>query len=294
MLTASVESGDVDQCLSQVDRATDELESWERGDFMAENGPFGAFRISNTEAEPATTSITPMYRSPTVSAALSPPMTESIPNINDIFSEDPLMECLFWDFDLPTDLQHGALFNSNLSPTNYDETNTFCTPHSMPNAPAMGSPSSPLTSNLAPANAGVLLLHYKENVIRFFSPIYSNKTPWQIMHVPIAMETFAQLSLGEFAPSTKMCIFYSVLATSAFALRASSSQEHGGEAYALQAQNYIKIAIRDATSTPKRVKYKDMLIALLCMATAWVSFLPQRARMDVAGCWLSTTRIMRQ
>jgi arginine metabolism regulation protein II len=283
MLTASVKSGDVDQCLSQVDRETDELESGEPGSFMTEHGPFGAFRISNMETEPETTSVTPGFRSPTVSAALSLPMTESIPNINDIFSEDPLMECLFWDFNLPTDLQHGALFNANSSPTNYDESNTFCTPHSMPSAPAMASPSSPPMSNLAPGNGGALLLHYKENVIRFFSPIYSNKTPWQIMHVPIAMETFAQLSLGEFAPSTKMCIFYSVLATSAFALRASSSQEHGGEAYALQAQNYLKMAIRDATSTPKKVKYKDMLIAFLCMATAWVSFLPQGARMDVAS-----------
>lgn len=97
------------------------------------------------------------------------------------------------------------------------------------------------------------------------------------MHIPNAMETLGQLTMGELAPNVRMCIFYAILATTAFALKVNPSPgsslqwQRKAEVYTGHAQMYLKLAFQDISSASKKVKYKDMLMALLCMATVSVS-----------------------
>ncbi|OQE25464.1 hypothetical protein PENSTE_c006G00607 [Penicillium steckii] len=274
-LIASTRPKDLDRCLADVEETCGPAEYWIDSDFMFERGPFGAFRVSDNTHPNRDPGI--MFAPPDAFSRAEIVPEEPIPNDSrtaslDRICEDPLMEFLFWDIELPFDDQHDGFLNTDISPlTNWDDTGSAL-------GPSLGSLSvvSPSSPSLAPEKASFLLSLYREKVSRFFSPVSANKTPWKILHIPIAMEAFAELTMGEIANPARMCIFYSILSTVAFMVPqlssddTSSNWKNESEGFLGQAQSYLTTALRELSSPQKKIKYKDMLIAFLCMGTAWI------------------------
>lgn len=273
VLTASVDPNSLDGFLAQLDESCERLDE-DCFDFMTERGPFGAFRISDVNSAVSSALESPVLLPRQGFPSDSPGDVATTESMG-CFSDDPLMECLLWDFGLSFGNQHDGFFNTDPSPLPYfDEINMSLAPRPVTAVESISSLVSPPLPTLAPDRTSFLLALYRHRIVRFFSPIYCQKTPWQVLHVPIAMETFAQLTMGELAVPARMCIFYSILAVAAFTLpqlvpdECHQTWRNQGEAFLAQAQAHLTMALRDSSSPSKRVKYKDMLIAFLCMATA--------------------------
>ncbi|KAE8157417.1 fungal-specific transcription factor domain-containing protein [Aspergillus tamarii] len=280
-LVDSVNPDDAATLLLQIDDQCEEQEQHPDSYFNTCLGPFGAFRAPRQELE--------LHEALTCPSMKSPPY-QHVPIADDFNTafeaaliNDPLMECLFGGIDLNTtgDFQTDSFFN--ITGTEDHEGSSQQSSVTEGSRMLMGLPSlsqhieyTPTIPNLAPPDAPFLLSVYKNQVIRLFSPVQSRKSPWQILHVPSAMGTFAQLAMGEQPGNAQSCIFYAILATGAYMQRAiSTSQGHReywqkqSESYAISAQNYLKMALQDMSATLKKSKYKDILIALMCMNTVF-------------------------
>lgn len=129
-----------------------------------------------------------------------------------------------------------------------------------------------------PENAEFLLSNYKDTVIGLLSPSpRRRKGPWQVLHLPSAMNTLALLMLGDQPSHASLSIFHSIMAISAYSLRGSLSGDvrqcwnSKGDDHKLKAQLNLKLTLQDAFTTPKKAKYKDILMSLLTMVTVSVS-----------------------
>ncbi|GKZ71699.1 hypothetical protein AnigIFM50267_007741 [Aspergillus niger] len=286
-LTDSLDLDDVHTILTKIDDQCENQEGDTNSSFTTRMGPFGAFRVVRAEMD--------LPESPMDRVDEPLPQVEDNPvnaglemSLDDAFSNDPLMECLFGhvNVDVTADLDAHDFFAATLPSAESEG----ISPQSLSGGFLMGpSPSVPLqasllsspeiqyapsVTNLAPPDAPLLLSAYTKNVTQLFSPIQLEKSPWSMLYMPPAMETLALLTMGELANNTRMSIFYAILATSAFTQRLSSltrsaSQywQRQAESFAIEAQNYLKRALHDASSSVKKAKYKDVLIALLCMNT---------------------------
>ncbi|GLA05418.1 hypothetical protein AnigIFM60653_005906 [Aspergillus niger] len=286
-LTDSLDLDDVHTILTKIDDQCENQEGDTNSSFTTRMGPFGAFRVVRAEMD--------LPESPMDRVDEPLPQVEDNPvnaglemSLDDAFSNDPLMECLFGhvNVDVTADLDAHDFFAATLPSAESEG----ISPQSLSGGFLMGpSPSVPLqasllsspeiqyapsVTNLAPPDAPLLLSAYTKNVTQLFSPIQLEKSPWSMLYMPPAMETLALLTMGELANNTRMSIFYAILATSAFTQRLSSltrsaSQywQRQAESFAIEAQNHLKRALHDASSSVKKAKYKDVLIALLCMNT---------------------------
>ncbi|KAE8148604.1 fungal-specific transcription factor domain-containing protein [Aspergillus avenaceus] len=279
-LIASVNPNDINTLLMRIDDRCEELEQLPGEVFDTCLGPFGAFRVMQSDTAVAETA-------PTFSAEQSP-VYQDVPAgedfgiaFEDSLINDPLLDCLFEGIDVHTThgLQVGNLFSTtrHLPENNEFLSQSFVTEDSdllgLPTLPGQIEHCSPVP-NLAPLDAPLLLLEYKNNLVKIFSPVQSNKSPWQLLHVPSAMATLAQLTLGEQPGNASSCIFYAILATSAYVKDALSTQPVSHEhwqtqamKYAGEAQRYLHKALQDVSTSEKRSKYKDILIALMSMST---------------------------
>ncbi|KAB8268238.1 fungal-specific transcription factor domain-containing protein [Aspergillus minisclerotigenes] len=279
-LVDSVNPDDAATLLLQIDDQCEEQEQHPDSYFDTYLGPFGAFRAPRPELEPTDGLTCP---------SIKPPPYQHVPIADDFDTafedaliNDPLMECLFGGIDVNAtgDFQTESFFNITGTENHERSSQQSVTESS---EMLMGLPSlsqhiqyTPTIPNLAPADAPFLLSVYKSQVVTLFSPVHSIKAPWHILHVPSAMGTFAQLTMGEQPGNAQLCIFYAILATGAYMQRAiSTSQGHReywqrqSESYAVSAQNYLKVALQDMSATLKKSKYKDILIALMCMNTVF-------------------------
>ncbi|OJD36538.1 c6 transcription factor [Diplodia corticola] len=152
------------------------------------------------------------------------------------------------------DLSHSTSAN----PTDY-----FLTPY-----------LNPYPESTAHQDASLLLNHYKNHVIRLLSPLkYQRKTPWNILHLPCAMTTLAEITMGYRANHARASVFYGVMSISAFNLSASSTgtaRAHWdgvASSYKRQAHESLKASLGHELSAQKKAKYKEMLMAILSMVT---------------------------
>lgn len=290
-LTDSLDLDDVHTILTKIDDQCEGQEGDTNSSFTTRMGPFGAFRVVRAEMDLPESPMDPVDE-PLPQVEDNPVNAGLEMSLDDAFSNDPLMECLFGhvNVDVTADLDAHDFFAATLPSAESEG----ISPQSLSGGFLMGpSPSVPLqasllsspeiqyapsVTNLAPPDAPLLLSAYTKNVTQLFSPIQLEKSPWSMLHMPPAMETLTLLTMGELANNTRMSIFYAILATSAFTQRLSSltrsaSQywQRQAETFAIEAQNYLKRALHDASSSAKKVKYKDVLIALLCMNTVSVS-----------------------
>lgn len=272
ILTTSVRPEDVDIYLSRVDDGCSNIQ--DSVDFSANTGPFGVFSMKPVEGQLQRSTEASLSRmSPTELGEVAEPS----PDVDAFLVDDALMECLFQGANMPIglDYDHFSLANSSSS-VEFESINDFPITHPA----SVTSPNSlsmmPLPPNLAPAYAPVLISHYRDVIVPQFSPVLPAKTPWRILHVPVAMETLAQLSMGEAATSARMTIFYSILATSALSLLGSTPEEcvpawqTQADDFFVQAKSHFRMALRQIVTSDKKVRYKEMLIAFLCMSTLWV------------------------
>lgn len=123
-------------------------------------------------------------------------------------------------------------------------------------------------STLIPPRAPELLRFFKENVVSLSFPLKNcQKCPWQTIHFPSAMSTFAELSIYETASYTRLSLFYSLLAASCLHkyTRDQSAAElnMSGKGFVQIAKRHLELALNEEVLGPKRAKYKDILMAVL-------------------------------
>ena len=130
--------------------------------------------------------------------------------------------------------------------------------------------------NPIPRNAWILLSHYKDHVVRLLSPRQYYKSPWQILHLPSALTTLAQLTIGETVNHARSALFYALLTISAFSvegLRCGSGGNYWksiGEDFRRRSQRHLKCSLQYEVMGSQKAKYKEILMAMLAMVTVSV------------------------
>ena len=163
--------------------------------------------------------------------------------------------------------------------------------------------SSPRSINLVTNDdpkSWLLLSYYRDRIIRLISPLpqqhhhntdaagNNDNDPWSSLVMPCAMTTMAELTIGGTASHARLALLNALLATSAFHLHASSkgitAEEWlvSGDGYIVAARRHLEgcleeteVDVRGFGSVRKRSKYKEVLMAMLCLANAFVCLLPQ-------------------
>lgn len=134
-----------------------------------------------------------------------------------------------------------------------------------------------------PEYAEPLLRYYKQNIDHATTTIQAKRTsPWQIIFLPCALETFAELSLWNTASHTRSTIFYTLLAHSAFQLHMTNKPgafanqwRDVGIRHQEKAQSHLRNALQLEMFGPKQAKYKELLMAILAMAMTSVRGSPR-------------------
>lgn len=136
--------------------------------------------------------------------------------------------------------------------------------------------SPPITGS---TDAWELLSYYRERVIPLLSPLNSqSKSPWHHLILPTAMNAMGELSMGGSVTGARSALLHAIMATSVL---------HRGPAadlfWELTAENYQKQAQKDLLfcfekeirCASKKVKYKEILMAIMGLATLAVCALVQ-------------------
>ena len=184
-----------------------------------------------------------------------------------------------------------SLFTPNLGPNtmgqdlHVKDSGATQSSGSQMNMPPTPSPTRGLLQELGftsalPDTAEPLLRYYKQHIDGVSSSTYPKRTsPWQVMFLPYALETFAELSLWSGASHTRTCIFYTLLAHSAFHLHRSnkhnSSLSHWrdvGIRHQEKAKYHIRNALQSEVFGEKHAKYTELLMAILAMGMTSVSY----------------------
>ncbi|KAI1391590.1 fungal-specific transcription factor domain-containing protein [Hypoxylon trugodes] len=118
-----------------------------------------------------------------------------------------------------------------------------------------------------------LLRYYKHRITQPTSRIQAQrKSPWQILFLPCALETFAEITLFGRASHTRSAVLYSVLANSAFQLHTATSEKADpissrwlelGTKHRDTAKDHLRQALRTEMYGPNKSKYKELLMAML-------------------------------
>jgi arginine metabolism regulation protein II len=136
----------------------------------------------------------------------------------------------------------------------------------------------PACSGGLPEETEQLLRHYRQNMAGRSTMQAKRKSPWEIIFLPCALETFAELSLWNEASHTRSSIFYTLLAHSALQLHMSQGSSLHWKEVGLKnherAQSHLRQALQHEMFGPKQASYKELLMAILAMAMTSVSRLP--------------------
>ncbi|KAH9232190.1 hypothetical protein K456DRAFT_1912038 [Colletotrichum gloeosporioides 23] len=140
-------------------------------------------------------------------------------------------------------------------------------------------PSPPLSINLdarsdMPEQAQALLRYYKTHIESAPTCIQSSrwKSPWKLLFLPCAFETFAELSLLGGTSHTRSAILCALLSHSAFQLHKSDSNSQSdywhnlGVKHRDRAQKHLRNAVETEASDSEQTKYKELLMAFIAMA----------------------------
>lgn len=153
--------------------------------------------------------------------------------------------------------------------------------------PPTPSPSGGLLPNSVseslPEYAEPLLRYYKQQIDGATATLQTKrKSPWQLIFLPCALETFAELSLWNGTSHTRYTILYTLLAHSAFQLhmtnKAGSFASHWreiGARHQEKAQQHLRNALQLEMFGPKQTQYKELLMAILALAmtSVWLDHL---------------------
>ncbi|PLB53291.1 Zn(II)2Cys6 transcription factor [Aspergillus steynii IBT 23096] len=131
-------------------------------------------------------------------------------------------------------------------------------------------PENHLTCPPVPPKALELLRYYTEYRA---SPLLSlrgaRSCPWHTIQLPSAKKTYAELLLHQPVSHTGLSLFFSLLAASS--LHLASRGDHSDswvklrDSYEQTSRQHLNIALKEEVAGENRVKYKELLMALLSM-----------------------------
>lgn len=239
-------------------------------------GPFGVLNISsdksqligNTESGPSSA----MTAGPRNGMPWPSP---TIPQLNDASHEI----CTPESFNISPDFQVVA------SPPNRDMTfdratasysdnsageriSTLDTFHTSPFSTASLTDTIPRDVYVIPAKAPDLIRYFKSQVRSLSYPLKAYKRcPWQTIHLPRAEKAYAELLIHQTSSNTGLSLFYSLLAGSCFHLLStddhSLDHETDGNEFKRISRHHLDQSIQQEIASEEKVKYKELLMALL-------------------------------
>lgn len=143
------------------------------------------------------------------------------------------------------------------------------------------------------AEAWSILSHYKDRIVPLISPLgQGQEQSWMNLVMPRAVQTLGELTMNGDATHARLALLNTLLSTSAFHLGNHSTLciEHWvsvGNEYLQRARNHFIFCLEEASvSTMKRNKYKEILMAILSLSTAYVGTMPSVEGFDTADTLL--------
>ncbi|KAK2616811.1 hypothetical protein QQS21_000188 [Conoideocrella luteorostrata] len=174
---------------------------------------------------------------------------------------------------LELDIPSSGLKSPRISSDDYDDASSMLGRTTFsPNSLFAGSTS------ILPAHSTVLLRYLKTEVLETTTSTLSRgMSPWRLLLLPCALETFAEISLWNTTSYARRSIFSTLLAKSAFHLSKSVSRGESAASFWLKigiyhqhaAQDHLKSALK--TKFKGDVKYTEMLMAILSVGVVSVS-----------------------
>lgn len=127
-----------------------------------------------------------------------------------------------------------------------------------------------LSSTDVPPRALELLRHFTDNVLSFSFPLRgSPECPWQTIHLPAAMSTYAELLVSQKASHHRLSLFHSLVSASCLSSANRSRDTTDCEMLRVSCQRlakqYLELALEEEITNRKPVKYKELLMAILSM-----------------------------
>lgn len=128
-------------------------------------------------------------------------------------------------------------------------------------------------------DAAHLLRYYRERISGVKGRVQAlRSSPWQILFLPCALETFAELSLFGKSSHTRSAMLHAILSISALQLRSSgrtnacSTHWRGvGTRHRVRAQCHLREALQTEILGSSQASYKELLMAMLSCAIMSVS-----------------------
>ena len=122
-----------------------------------------------------------------------------------------------------------------------------------------------------------ILSHFRERVVPLISPFENGQeVPWRNLIIPCAVGTLGETFMSGSSSHARLALLNALLSASSFHLGQHStlSMEHWtmtGSSYLKLAQHHLMQCIEKADMVPPRKsKYKEVLMALLSLSTAYV------------------------
>ncbi|KAJ5933455.1 hypothetical protein N7454_005784 [Penicillium verhagenii] len=135
---------------------------------------------------------------------------------------------------------------------------------------------TPLTFFTHIIEAWSILSHYKDKIVPLISPLgFGQEAPWLNLVIPCAISTLTDLTAETNVGFAKRSLLNALLSTSAFHLgnHSAISMEswiEAGNTYLNRAQHcFLRCIENICLSTEKTNKYKDILMAILSLSTAF-------------------------
>lgn len=131
------------------------------------------------------------------------------------------------------------------------------------------------------AEAWNILSHYKDRIVPLISPLgHGQEAPWLNLVMPCAVSALGDITMSGATTHARLALLNALLSTGAFHLGHHSPlcTEHWvstGNIYLKRAQSHFLRCVEETcTSTTKRSKYKEILMAILSLSTAYVGSRP--------------------
>lgn len=136
---------------------------------------------------------------------------------------------------------------------------------------------TPLTFFSDHIEAWSILSHYKDKIVPLVSPLgFGQEAPWLNLIMPCAISALSDLNANGSIPYAKLALLNALLSTSAFHMGNHSTMSTGnwiatGKTYLKRSQQYFLHCMEKfCLSTEKTSKYKEILMVLLSLSTAYV------------------------
>ncbi|KAL4899102.1 fungal-specific transcription factor domain-containing protein [Aspergillus multicolor] len=282
----SLGSQSANEALEQVDRHTHTLVTGSVQTFSY--GPFGVLNISLDLDKDLPIHNLNMELLPSLAASTSPRLSQFDDPHPDLWTPTSLASSFSPQEPISASNQRASLETATATatttatatatatmvrPNGNQEENIFTlssfddSPLSIPSSLTTANPQNP---HSMPERAPQLIRYFRHQVVSLSYPLKGNKhCPWQTIHLPRAEQVYAELLLHQHASSTGLSLFYSLLAASCFHLSSQRDttldwQTHGKE-YNQLSRHYLEQSIHREIASDAKVKYKELLMALLSM-----------------------------